>query len=181
MARHIVAPVDDIPPGGQLVQVNGRAVVINLDSEFFALNNRCPHKGQQSVRRQADRTCRILGARRIPLFAQGRDHPLPVAFVGVRHPDREIVVRPAAVEDTKICRLGREGRATRRGPLQGGDVPGDCRERLRGEWSRHERHRRPARGLLRIRRHRRDCQSVGDRCRDRSGSVGHGAGQHGAG
>ena len=47
MAKHVVAPVDDIPPGGRrLVEVNGRAVVVfNLAGEFFALNNRCPHKG----------------------------------------------------------------------------------------------------------------------------------------
>jgi nitrite reductase/ring-hydroxylating ferredoxin subunit len=47
MAKHVVAPVDAIPPGGRkLVTVNGRAVVIfNLGGEFFALNNRCPHRG----------------------------------------------------------------------------------------------------------------------------------------
>ena len=47
MARHIVAAVADIPPGQRkLVDVNGRAVVVfNLGGEFFALNNRCPHKG----------------------------------------------------------------------------------------------------------------------------------------
>src|SRR3954465_11928726 len=47
MARHVVAAVDDVPPGGRkLVQVNGRAIVVfNLDGEFFALNNRCPHRG----------------------------------------------------------------------------------------------------------------------------------------
>ena len=47
MARHVVAPVDDIPPGGRkLVEVNGRAVVVfNLGGEFFALANRCPHAG----------------------------------------------------------------------------------------------------------------------------------------
>ena len=47
MARHVVAPVNDIPPGGRkLVEVNGRAVVVfNLAGQFFALNNRCPHRG----------------------------------------------------------------------------------------------------------------------------------------
>ncbi len=47
MAKHVVAPVEEIPPGGRkLVTVNGRAVVIfNLGGEFFALNNRCPHRG----------------------------------------------------------------------------------------------------------------------------------------
>ena len=47
MAKDVVAPISDIPPGGRkLVEVNGRAVVVfNLAGEFFALNNRCPHKG----------------------------------------------------------------------------------------------------------------------------------------
>jgi nitrite reductase/ring-hydroxylating ferredoxin subunit len=47
MAKHVVAPATDIPPGGRkLVQVNGRAVVVfNVNGEFFALNNRCPHRG----------------------------------------------------------------------------------------------------------------------------------------
>ena len=47
MAKHVVAAVGDIPPGGRrLVDVNGRAVVVfNLGGEFFALNNRCPHRG----------------------------------------------------------------------------------------------------------------------------------------
>ena len=47
MPKHIIAPVQDIPPGHRkLVDVNGRAVVVfNLGGEFFALNNRCPHKG----------------------------------------------------------------------------------------------------------------------------------------
>ena len=47
MTKHVVAVASDIPPGGRkLVEVNGRAVVIfNLGGEFFALNNRCPHRG----------------------------------------------------------------------------------------------------------------------------------------
>jgi len=47
MAKHVVAAVGDIPPGTRrLAQVNGRAIVIfNLGGEFFALNNRCPHRG----------------------------------------------------------------------------------------------------------------------------------------
>jgi len=45
--KHVVAAVADIPPGGcKLVEVAGRAVVVfNLGGEFFALNNRCPHRG----------------------------------------------------------------------------------------------------------------------------------------
>jgi nitrite reductase/ring-hydroxylating ferredoxin subunit len=47
MAKHVVAVMDEIPPGGRkLVEVKGRAIVIfNVGGEYFALNNRCPHKG----------------------------------------------------------------------------------------------------------------------------------------
>jgi nitrite reductase/ring-hydroxylating ferredoxin subunit len=47
MPKHVVAAVKDIPPGGRkVVEVNGRAIVVfNLGGEFFALNDRCPHKG----------------------------------------------------------------------------------------------------------------------------------------
>ena len=47
MASHIVATVDQIPPGQRkLVEAGGRAIVVyNLGGEFFALNNRCPHRG----------------------------------------------------------------------------------------------------------------------------------------
>jgi 3-phenylpropionate/trans-cinnamate dioxygenase ferredoxin subunit len=47
MAGYVVATLDEIPPGQRkLVEVSGRAIVIyNLGGEFFALNNRCPHRG----------------------------------------------------------------------------------------------------------------------------------------
>ena len=47
MPKHVVAPVTDIPAGTRrLVHVDGRAIVVfNVGGEFFALNNRCPHKG----------------------------------------------------------------------------------------------------------------------------------------
>jgi nitrite reductase/ring-hydroxylating ferredoxin subunit len=47
MASHAVARVDEIPPGGvKIVDVAGRSIgVFNLDGEFFALRNRCPHQG----------------------------------------------------------------------------------------------------------------------------------------
>ncbi len=51
MKKHVVAPVGEIPPGGRkLVNVEGRAVVVfNVGGEFFALNNRCPHRGGSLV------------------------------------------------------------------------------------------------------------------------------------
>lgn len=47
MSRHIVAPVAEIPPGGRkVVEAAGkRIVVFNLEGEFFALLDRCPHQG----------------------------------------------------------------------------------------------------------------------------------------
>ena len=47
MASHAVARADEIPPGARkLVEVAGRSIaVFNLDGEYFALLNRCPHQG----------------------------------------------------------------------------------------------------------------------------------------
>ena len=47
MTKHVVAAAGDIPPGTRrLAEINGRAIVVfNLGGEFFALNNRCPHRG----------------------------------------------------------------------------------------------------------------------------------------
>jgi len=47
MAKHVVATVAEIPPGGRkIVTVRGREIgVFNLDGAFHALINRCPHQG----------------------------------------------------------------------------------------------------------------------------------------
>ena len=47
MSRHIVANVDDIPPGKRmLVNVKGREIgIFNVDGEYLAISNRCPHEG----------------------------------------------------------------------------------------------------------------------------------------
>ena len=44
--RFLVGTVDEIPPGKRkIVQVEGRSIgVFNVDGEFFALLNRCPHQ-----------------------------------------------------------------------------------------------------------------------------------------
>ena len=57
MATHVIARVEDIPPGGRkIVRLEGREVgVFNLEGEFYALKNSCPH--------QAARVClgRVVG------------------------------------------------------------------------------------------------------------------------
>jgi nitrite reductase/ring-hydroxylating ferredoxin subunit len=47
MIRYIVATVEEIPPGGRkIVEIAGRSIgIFNLDGNFFALRNRCPHQG----------------------------------------------------------------------------------------------------------------------------------------
>ena len=47
MAKYVVAPAREIAPGGRkLVEVRGRKIVIfNLQGEFFAMSDRCPHQG----------------------------------------------------------------------------------------------------------------------------------------
>jgi 3-phenylpropionate/trans-cinnamate dioxygenase ferredoxin subunit len=47
MTRHVVATVEEIPPGARkIVEVGGREIgIFNLGGEFFAIANRCPHEG----------------------------------------------------------------------------------------------------------------------------------------
>jgi nitrite reductase/ring-hydroxylating ferredoxin subunit len=47
LAKHRVAKVGEIPPGGRkIVEVAGRLIgVFNIGGEFFALRNQCPHAG----------------------------------------------------------------------------------------------------------------------------------------
>jgi 3-phenylpropionate/trans-cinnamate dioxygenase ferredoxin subunit len=47
MSRHVVGLAAEILPGQhQIFEINGRSIgVFNLDGEFFALLNRCPHEG----------------------------------------------------------------------------------------------------------------------------------------
>ncbi len=47
MTRHIVAAVGEIAPGrSKLVTVKGREIaVFNVDGDYFAFFNRCPHAG----------------------------------------------------------------------------------------------------------------------------------------
>ena len=47
MARHVVAALEELPAGSRkLVSVEGRAIALfNVGGEFFALLDRCPHRG----------------------------------------------------------------------------------------------------------------------------------------
>lgn len=47
MAKHVIAALSEFPAGSRrLVEVAGRPIVVfNINGEFFALANRCPHQG----------------------------------------------------------------------------------------------------------------------------------------
>ena len=78
----------------KLVDIKGRPIaVFNVKGEFFALANRCPHQGGSLCEGTLDRTGRGERARRLSLLAPRRDHPLPVARLGVRRAHRQILVR----------------------------------------------------------------------------------------
>jgi 3-phenylpropionate/trans-cinnamate dioxygenase ferredoxin subunit len=47
MARHVVCPVEELPPGARKeVEVKGRSIcVFNADGRHYAIRNTCPHQG----------------------------------------------------------------------------------------------------------------------------------------
>src|SRR5688572_26339250 len=47
MAGHVIGKAADLPPGQRaIVMVKGISVgVFNVNGEYYALNNRCPHQG----------------------------------------------------------------------------------------------------------------------------------------
>jgi nitrite reductase/ring-hydroxylating ferredoxin subunit len=49
MSKYVVFPLKDLPPGNRKVaKIGGRPIVIfNINGEFFALLDRCPHQGGQ--------------------------------------------------------------------------------------------------------------------------------------
>src|ERR671927_2002486 len=47
MPKHVVAMVDEIPPGQRkIVEIEGRSIgIFNIAGTYYALRNRCPHQG----------------------------------------------------------------------------------------------------------------------------------------
>jgi nitrite reductase/ring-hydroxylating ferredoxin subunit len=52
MSRHVVARASEVAPGScKIVNARGREIgLFNIGGEYFALSNRCPHKGAELCR-----------------------------------------------------------------------------------------------------------------------------------
>lgn len=50
--KHVVARVEEVQPGKPLLrEVKGRQIgIFNIDGDFYALHNRCPHQGAELCR-----------------------------------------------------------------------------------------------------------------------------------
>ena len=96
MTRHVVATVDEIPAGGRkIVTVNGREIgIFKVGDGFFGLINRCPHQGAPLCRGEIVSRLVAPSPGDYRLTRTGRDDPLPVALLGIRHPHRPVIVRP---------------------------------------------------------------------------------------
>ena len=85
MAKHVIASLREFPAGSRkLVDVRGRKIaVFNVKGEFFALANRCPHQGGSLCDGRLTGLVEASAAGRISLVAARRDHPLPLAWLGI--------------------------------------------------------------------------------------------------
>ena len=92
--KYVVATADEIPLGGRkIVEVAGRSIgVFNIDGEYFALRNRCPHQGGALCEGKLWGVLTAQTAGRVRVRAQPRDPHLPLARLGVPRAHRTVVV-----------------------------------------------------------------------------------------
>ena len=137
MTRHVIAPVDELPPGTRkFLTIDQRPIaVFNINGEFFGLLNRCPHQGAALCEGP------LIG------LAQSSD-PGEIEYTRLGEIIRcpwhgwEFDIRtgqsycdPEAVSDQGLCRQCRARRERGEGALCGGDHQGVGGKRLRGGGS----------------------------------------------
>ena len=86
MPKHVVATVDEIPPGERkIVEIGGRSLgVFNIKGEFYALRNICPHQGGPLC--EGRLTGLVMADRPggdLQIRAPRRDSALPLAWLGI--------------------------------------------------------------------------------------------------
>ena len=64
----------------------------SIGSELFVFAQSLPTSRWKSMRRPPDRIDRVSDARQVSILSPRRDHSLPLAWLGVRHSHRQVVV-----------------------------------------------------------------------------------------
>ena len=93
MPRHVVATVDEIPPGERkVVVVDGREVVVfNLGGDFVGVLNRCPHQGGKLCDGVVTALTTSDEPGEIKLRPARRVRPLPLARLVLRYSHRPVL------------------------------------------------------------------------------------------
>ena len=134
MVRHVIAPVDELPPGTRkFLTIDERPIaVFNIKGEFFGLLNRCPHQGAALCEGPLIGLATSTDPGEIEYTRLGRNHPLPVARLGIRHPHRAILLRPQTLPRPRLPGERRTGGGRGERAVCRRDHRGVGRERLRG-------------------------------------------------
>ena len=126
MAKHVVAAVDDIPPGARkLVEVE------RPRRSWCSISAASSSRSTIAARTAAAACARASrpgwsqsdGPGRLPVQPPGRDHPLPLARLGVRHPHRPVLVRSRQVRARRYPVSVEAGTRLVDGPYVGRDLP----------------------------------------------------------
>ena len=112
MGRHVVATVDEIPPGGRkIVKVERREVgLFNLDGAYYALKNVCPHQGARVCLGKVSGTTLPSNVYEFQYGLQGRILRCPwhgweydlTTGRSVFDPEVKVVTYPVVIEDGKV-------------------------------------------------------------------------------
>ncbi|HEY3080315.1 MAG TPA: Rieske (2Fe-2S) protein [Chloroflexota bacterium] len=113
MAKHVVATVEEIPPGGRkIVKVQGREVgVFNLEGRFYALKNVCRHQGARVCLGKVAGTTLPSRVYEFKYGLEGRILRCPwhgweydiTTGRSMFDPDVKVVSYQVTVEDGKVC------------------------------------------------------------------------------
>ncbi|HEV8635843.1 MAG TPA: Rieske (2Fe-2S) protein [Chloroflexota bacterium] len=113
MAKHVVATVEEIPPGGRkIVKVQGREVgVFNLGGRFYALKNVCRHQGARVCLGKVAGTTLPSRVYEFKYGLEGRILRCPwhgweydiTTGRSMFDPEVKVVTYPVSVEDGNVC------------------------------------------------------------------------------